>query len=108
MLQMVHLGVGVTNISHPRLIILRGGLQQSTIISQIPLYNLEDPDSMASMSKTDTLTQAIAAFYEAGGAVTICRPRKALNHKTFGRRGARHHAGAKQINLRDAQGFSKR
>jgi len=63
---------------------------------------------MASMNKTDPLTQAIAVFIEAGGIVTICRPRKAFNHKTFGRRGARYHSGAKQITLRDAQGFSKR
>ncbi len=57
--------------------------------------------------KHDDLTLAIAAYRAAGGTVTIGRTRKAIGAKTFGRKGATHYAGRKEVALCNALGWAK-
>jgi hypothetical protein len=59
------------------------------------------------MMKHDDLTHAIAAYRAAGGTVTIGRTRKAINSKTFGRKGATHYAGRKEVTLCNALGWAR-
>ena len=59
------------------------------------------------MMKNDSFATLVAAYLQAGGRVTTGGTRKAIGWKTFGRKGAAAHNGAKQINLRDRQGFAR-
>ena len=59
------------------------------------------------MMKNDPLATLVAAYLQAGRRVTTASTRKAIGWKTFGRKGAATHNGAKQINLRDSMGFSR-
>lgn len=59
------------------------------------------------MMKHDAMTLAIAAYRAAGGTVTIGRTRKAINSKTFGRKGATHYAGRKEVTLCNALGWAR-
>ena len=58
--------------------------------------------------KHDDMTLAIAAYRAAGGTVTIGRPRKAINSKTFGRKGGTHYAGRKQVTIKGYLGYGAR
>jgi len=60
------------------------------------------------MMKHDDMTLAIAAYRAAGGTVMMCRPRKAINSKTFGRKGAAAHGGREQVTIKGYLGYGAR